>query len=196
MIMIIGFVVSMTMIFLALQLRAGLIKVAKTSDKTDVMPLYSASTILVLAAPLEFLGAAPLYVGGSIAMLTYIVGIALLTLFVCVARFQAKELITVSVIYFVAVLIGSLYMFHGSGELMPVIITITICSIIVAIRAYKFSKASSEGQEEEDSDYPGPSGEDDEGMSKTATPSWLLTVFLFIVFLVVCWFLLKQLGII
>lgn len=196
MIMIIGFVVSMTMIFLALQLRAGLIKVAKTSDKTDVMPLYSASTILVLAAPLEFLGAAPLYVGGSIAMLTYIVGIALLTLFVCVARFQAKELITVSVIYFVAVLIGSLYMFHGSGELMPVIITIAICSIIVAIRAYKFSKASSEGQEEEDSDYPGPSGEDDEGMSKTATPSWLLTVFLFIVFLVVCCFLLKQLGII
>ena len=196
MIMIIGFVVSMTMIFLALQLRAGLIRVAKTSDKTDVMPLYSASTILVLAAPLEFLGAAPLYVGGSIAMLTYIVGIALLTLFVCVARFQAKDLITVSVIYFVAVLIGSLYMFHGSGELMPVIITIAICSIIVAIRAYKFSKASSEGQEEEDSDYPGPSGEDDEGMSKTATPSWLLTVFLFIVFLVVCWFLLKQLGII
>ena len=196
MIMIIGFVVSMTMIFLALQLRAGLIRVAKTSDKTDVMPLYSASTILVLAAPLEFLGAAPLYVGGSIAMLTYIVGIALLTLFVCVARFQAKDLITVSVIYFVAVLIGSLYMFRGSGELMPVIITIAICSIIVAIRAYKFSKASSEGQEEEDSDYPGPSGEDDEGMSKTATPSWLLTVFLFIVFLVVCWFLLKQLGII
>lgn len=195
MIMIIGFVVSMTMIFLALQLRAGLIKVAK-SNKTDVMPLYSASTILVLAAPLEFLGAAPLYVGGSIAMLTYIVGIALLTLFVCVARFQAKELITVSVIYFVAVLIGSLYMFHGSGELMPVIITVAICSIIVAIRAYKFSKASSEGQEEEDSDYPSPSGEDDEGMSKTATPSWLLTVFLFIVFLVVCWFLLKQLGII
>ena len=75
---------------------------------------------------------------------------------------------------------------------MPVIITIAICSIIVAIRAYKFSKASSEGQEEEDSDCPDPSDEDDE----TATPSWLLTVFLFIVFLVVCWFLLKQLGII
>lgn len=195
MIMIIGFVVSMTMIFLALQLQAGLIEVAK-SNKTDVMPLCSASTILVLVAPLEFLGAAPLYIGGRIAMLAYIVGIALLTLFVCVARFQVKELITVSVIYFAAVLIGSLYMFHGSGELMPVIITIAICSIIVAIRAYQFSKASSEGQEEEDSDYPGPSGEDDEGMSKTATLSWVLTVFLFIVFLVVCWFLLKQLGII
>lgn len=195
MIMIMGFVISMAMIFVALQLQAGLIEVAK-SNKTDVMPLYSASTILVLAAPLEFLGAAPLYIGGRIATLTYIVGIVLLTLFVCVARFQAKELITVTVAYFVAVLIGSLYMFHGSGELMPVIITIAICSIIVAIRAYKFSKASSEGQEEEDSDYPGPSGEDDEDMSKTATPSWVLTVFLFIVFLVVCWFLLKQLGII
>ena len=195
MIMIMGFVISMAMIFVALQLQAGLIEVAK-SNKTDVMPLYSASTILVLAAPLEFLGAAPLYVGGRIATLTYIVGIALLTLFVCVARFQVKELIMVTVAYFVAVLIGSLYMFHGSGELMPVIITIAICSIIVAIRAYKFSKASSEGQGEEDSDYPGPSGEDDEGMSKTATPSWALTVFLFIVFLVVCWFLLKQLGII
>ena len=194
MIMIIGFVVSMTMIFLALQLQAGLIEVAK-SNKTDVMPLYSASTILVLAAPLEFLGAAPLYIGGRIAALTYIVGIALLTFFVCVARFQVKELITVTGVYFVAVLIGSLYMFHGSGELMPAIITIAICSIIVAIQAYKFSKASSEGQEEEDSDYPSPSDEDDEGMSKTATPSWALTVFLFIVFLVVCWFLLKQLGI-
>ena len=192
--MIMGFVISMAMIFVALQLQAGLIEVAK-SNKTDIMPLYSTSTILVLAAPLEFLGAAPLYIGGRIATLTYIVGIALLTLFVCVARFQMKELITVTVAYFVAVLIGSLYMFHGSGELMPVIITIAICSIIVAIRAYKFSKASSEGQEEEDSDYPGPSGEDDEGMSKTATPSWLLTVFLYIVFLVVCWFLLKQLGI-
>ena len=194
MIMIMGFVISMAMIFVALQLQAGLIEVAK-SNKTDVMPLYSTSTILVLAAPLEFLGAAPLYIGGRMATLTYIVGIALLTLFVCVARFQVKELITVTVAYFVAVLIGSLYMFHGSGELMPVIITIAICSIIVAIQAYKFSKASSEGQEEEDSDYPSPSDEDDEGMSKTATPSWALTVFLFIVFLVVCWFLLKQLGI-
>ena len=125
-------------------------------------------------------------------MLTYIVGIVLLTLFVWIARFQVKELITVTVAYFVAVLIGSIYMFHESGELMPVIITIAICSIIVAIRAYKFSKASSEGQEEEDSDCPDPSDEDDE----TATPSWMLTVFLFIVFLVVCWFLLKQLGII
>ena len=185
----------MAMIFVALQLQAGLIEVAK-SNKMDVLPLYSASTILVLAAPLELLGVIPLCVGGRIAMLTYIVGITLLTLFVWIARFQVKELITVTVAYFVAVLIGSLYMFHGSGELMPVIITIAICSIIVAIRAYKFSKASSEGQEEENSDYPGPSGEDDEGMSKTATPSWLLTVFLFIVFLVVCWFLLKQLGII
>lgn len=189
--MIMGTIVSVAMIFVALQLQAGLIEVAK-SNKTDVMPLYSASTILVLAAPLEFLGAAPLYIGGRIAMLTYIVGIALLTLFVWIARFQVKELITVTVAYFVAVLIGSLYMFHGSGELMPVIITIAICSIIVAIRAYKFSKASSEGQEEEDSDCPDPSDEDDE----TATPSWMLTVFLFIVFLVVCWFLLKQLGII
>lgn len=193
--MIMGTIVSVTMIFVALQLQAGLIEVAK-SNKTDVMPLYSASTILVLAAPLEFLGAAPLYIGGRIAMLTYIVGIVLLTLFVWIARFQVKELITVTVAYFVAVLIGSLYMFHGSGELMPVIITIAICSIIVAIRAYKFSKASSEGQEEEDSDYLDPSDEDDEGMSKTATLSWVLTVFLFIVFLVVCWFLLKQLGII
>lgn len=190
--MIMGFVVSMAMIFVALQLQAGLIEVAK-SNKTDVMPLYSASTILVLAAPLEFLGAAPLYIGGHIATLTYIVGIALLTFFVCVARFQVKELITVTGVYFVAVLIGSLYMFHGSGELMPVIITIAICSIIVAIQAYKFSKASSEGQEEEDSDCPGPS---DKSVFKTATPSWALTVFLFIVFLVVCWFLLKQLGII
>ena len=193
--MIMGFVISMAMIFVALQLQAGLIEVAK-SNKTDVMPLYSASTILVLAAPLEFLGAAPLYIGGRIAMLTYVVGITLLTLFVWIARFQVKELVVVTVAYFVAVLIGSLYMFHGSGELMPVIITIAICSIIVAIRAYKFSKASSEGQEEEDSDYPSPSGEDDEGISKTATLSWVLTVFLFIVFLVVCWFLLKQLGII
>ena len=193
--MIMGFVISMAMIFVALQLQAGLIEVAK-SNKTDVMPLYSASTILVLAAPLEFLGAAPLYIGGRIATLTYIVGIVLLTLFVWIARFQVKELVVVTVAYFVAVLIGSLYMFHGSGELMPVIITIVICSIIVAIRAYKFSKASSEGQEEEDSDYPSPSGEDDEGISKTATLSWVLTVFLFIVFLVVCWFLLKQLGII
>lgn len=191
MIMIIGFVVSMTMIFLAMQLQAGLIKVAK-SNKTDVMPLYSASTILVLAAPLEFLGAAPLYIGGRIAMLTYTVGIALLTLFIWIARFQVKELITVSVVYFAAVLISSIYMFHGSGELMSVIITIVICSIIVAIRAYKFSKASSEGQEEEDSDCPDPSDE----VFKTVTPSWALTVFLFIVFLVVCWFLLKQLGII
>lgn len=190
--MIMGFVISMAMIFVALQLQAGLIEVAK-SNKIDAMPLYSASTILVLAAPLEFLGAAPLYIGGRIAMLTYIVGIAIFTLFVCVARFQAKELITVTVVYFVAVLIGSIYMFHGSGELMPVIITIAICSIIVAIQAYKFSKASSEGQEEEDSDCPDPS---DKSVFKTATPSWALTVFLFIVFLVVCWFLLKQLGII
>lgn len=190
--MIMGTIVSVTMIFVALQLQAGLIEVAK-SNKTDVMPLYSASTILVLAAPLEFLGAAPLYIGGRIAALTYIVGIALLTFFVCVARFQVKELITVTGVYFVAVLIGSLYMFHGSGELMPVIITIAICSIIVAIQAYKFSKASSEGQEEEDSDCPDPS---DKSVFKTATPSWALTVFLFIVFLVVCWFLLKQLGII
>ena len=192
MIMIMGFVASMVMIFVALQLQAGLIEVAK-SNKTDVMPLYSTSTILVLAAPLEFLGAAPLYIGGRIAMLTYIVGITLLTLFVCVARFQAKELITVTVAYFVAVLIGSLYMFHGSGELMPVIITIAICSIIVAIRAYKFSKASSEGQEEEDSDCPDSSDEDDEGVFIS---SRMLTAFLFVIFLVVCWFLLKQLGII
>lgn len=190
--MIMGTIVSVTMIFVALQLQAGLIEVAK-SNKTDVMPLYSTSTILVLAAPLEFLGAAPLYIGGRIAALTYIVGIALLTFFVCVARFQVKELITVTGVYFVAVLIGSLYMFHGSGELVPVIITIAICSIIVAIQAYKFSKASSEGQEEEDSDCPDPS---DKSVFKTATPSWALTVFLFIVFLVVCWFLLKQLGII
>ena len=192
--MIMGFLISMTMIFVALQLQAGLIEVAK-SNKADVMPLYSASTILVLAAPLEFLGAAPLYIGGRIAMLTYIVGIALITLFVCVARFQTKELITVTVVYFVAVLIGSLYMFHGSGELMPVTITIAICLIIVAIRAYQFSKASSEGQEEEGSDYPDPSDEDDD-IFKAATLSWVLTVFLFIVFLAVCWFLLKQLGII
>lgn len=192
MIMIIGLIVIMAMIFVALQLQAGLIEVAK-SNKTDVMPLYSASTILVLAAPLEFLGAAPLYIGGRIAMLTYIVGITLLTLFVWIARFQVKELTTVTVAYFVAVLIGSLYMFHGSGELMPVIITIAICSIIVAIRAYKFSKASSEGQEEEDSDCPDSSDEDDEGIFIS---SRMLTAFLFVIFLVVCWFLLKQLGII
>ena len=192
--MIMSFLMSMTMIFVALQLQAGLIEVAK-SNKADCLPLYSASTILVLAAPLEFLGAAPLYIGGRIAMLTYIVGIALITLFVWVARFQVKDLITVTVVYFVAVLIGSLYMFHGSGELMPVIITAAICSIIVAIRAYQFSKASSEGQEEESSDCPA-SDEGDEDIFKAATLSMVLTVFLFIVFLVVCWFLLKQLGII
>ena len=76
---------------------------------------------------------------------------------------------------------------------MPVIITIAICSVIVAIRAYKFSKASSEGQEEEDSDRPDPSDEDDEGIFIS---SRMLTAFLFVIFLVVCWFLLKQLGII
>ena len=190
--MIMGTIVSVAMIFVALQLQAGLIEVAK-STKIDAMPLYSASTILVLAAPLEFLGAAPLCIGGRIATLTYIVGVVLFTLFVWIARFQIKELITATVVYFVAVLIGSMYIFHGSGELMPVIITIAICSVIVVIRACKSSRTSSEGQEEEDSDCPDPSDED---IFKAATPSWLLTVFLFIVFLVVCWFLLKQLGII
>lgn len=182
----------MAMIFVTLQLQAGLIEVAK-SNKMDVLPLYSASTILVLAAPLELLGVIPLYVGGRIAMLAYIVGMALLTIFVWIARFQVKELVTATVVHFVAVLIGSLYMYHGNGELIPIIVMIVVCSIITAIRAYTISSKASEGQDEEDSDCPDSSDEYDEGIFIS---SRMLTAFLFVIFLVVCWFLLKQLGII